>query len=119
MGSQVTAICECGVEAKILIGGSMINFMTTCYFPCLCDSCHNIVQTNLLAKVPRCPECGTANPIPYDDPRILGSLGERTVAEWNMQECLARELILTDGSYKCPKCEKMTLQFTNNGLCWD
>ena len=119
MGSQVTARCECGVEAEILIGGGMMNFTTTCYFPCLCGSCHNIVEADLLATAPQCPECGTANPIPYDDPRVLGSLGEQTVAEWNMQERLGRELILTDGSYKCPKCGKMTLQFADSGLCWD
>jgi len=110
MGSQVIARCECGIETKILIGGGMINFKTTCAFPCLCDRCRNIVESNLLAKTPQCPECGTANPIPYDDPRVVGSPGERTFAEWNMKERLGRELILTDGSYKCPRCEKMTLR---------
>jgi len=119
MGSQVTATCECGVRAEILIGGGMMDFTTTCYFPSLCDRCQTIVQTNLLAGDHRCPECGAADPIPYDDPRILGSPGEGTVAEWNMQERLGRELILTDGSYKCPKCGKMTLQFADSGLCWD
>ena len=119
MGSQVAAKCECGVEAEIPIGGGMMDFTTTCYFPCLCDSCHNIVAANLLAKKPRCPDCGAANLMPYDDHRLVGSRGERAVAEWHMEERLGRELVLTDGSYKCPKCGEMTLQFADTGLRWD
>jgi DNA-directed RNA polymerase subunit RPC12/RpoP len=74
---------------------------------------------NLLAKKPRCPDCGAANPVPYDNPQLLGSAGEHTVAEWNIEGRLGRGLILTDGSYRCPKCGKMTLRFSDTGLCFD
>ena len=96
-----------------------MNHTTTCYFPCLCESCHNLVRVNLLAEKPECPDCGAANPVPYDDPRLMGTAGERVIAEWNMEERLGRRLILTDGSYICPKCEQMTLRFADGGLCWD
>jgi hypothetical protein len=46
MGSEVIAKCRCGFDTRISIGGGMRNFMTTCYFPCLCEGCHNIVQVN-------------------------------------------------------------------------
>lgn len=120
MGSAVTARCQCGVETDILIGGGMDNFMTTCYFPCLCESCQNVVQVNLLAKPIKCPECGAHDPIPYDDLQLLGTPGNREVAGWNVKEKLGRELVLTDGKYKCPKCGQMSLEFSNDlGLCWD
>lgn len=119
MGSEVTANCQCGLEARILIGGGMATFMTTCYFPCLCEGCHNVVQVNLLGKTKRCPKCRGANLIPYDDPQLSESLGQHALVEWNMQRQLGRELKLTDGNYRCPKCQKMTLRFADSGLCWD
>lgn len=119
MGSQVTAACRCGIEVKILIGGAMMNFRNTCYFPCLCEVCHNIVQVNLLAKTKRCPECKSLAVIAYDDPRLSKTPGKREVAEWCIQDPLDRELILTNGKYMCPKCKKMSLRFRDNGFYWD
>ena len=119
MGSEVTAQCECGVEVSILVGGGMADLGTICYFPCLCDQCNNVVQGDLLATKSRCPDCGAANPVPYDDPQLAGSLGDEIVAEWNMEEQLGRNLRLTDGSYTCPRCSKKTLRFVGSGKCWD
>ncbi len=119
MGSQVIAACKCGANAIILIGGGMFNFMETCYFPCMCKGCHEVVQANLLAKEARCPQCRARNPIPYDDPRLLGEPGSYHVAEWRMTDKLDRDLVLTDGKYMCPKCGKMSLGFRDSGLCWD
>jgi len=119
MGSQVTAHCECGLDVSVLIGGSRANFRNTCYFPCLCEACQHVVQANLLAKPLVCPRCGTSKLTPYDDPGLKGSSGKEAMAEWNMERELGRVLILTDGTYKCPKCGKMTLRFFDGGLCWD
>jgi Zn finger protein HypA/HybF involved in hydrogenase expression len=112
MGSSVIAICPCGVDEQILIGGGMMNHETTCLFPCSCEKCHSLVETNILAKRPRCPKCGASNPIPYSDPRLVGDEGRGKVECWG-------ELTLTDGTYKCPKCKKMTLRFEPGGMLWD
>lgn len=119
MGSQVTAKCVCGYQAESLIGGGMSDFGTICYFPCLCESCESIVEANLLSKEPNCPDCNSPGCIPYDDSRLIGSPGVRTIADWNVHERLGRVLILTDGSYKCPECGKMELTFSSGGLLWD
>jgi hypothetical protein len=119
MGSGVTATCGCGLTVDIDIGGGMANFRTTCYFPSLCEACQDVVQVNLLARKLRCPDCKGENPIPYDDPRLLGSPGKNVVAAWNINENLGRSLALTDGTYFCPKCKNMSLQFRDSGLCWD
>lgn len=119
MGTEVTATCECSVNVTIPIGGGMGNFGTRCYFPCLCEGCHDIVKVNLLATIKRCPKCRSKNLVPYDDPRLSDSPGQHTVAEWSMQDELGRDLRLTDGNYRCPKCGKLTLRFTDSGVVWD
>ena len=119
MGLEVTAKCQCGVDTSVLIGGGLSDFMTVCYFPCLCESCRAVVAVNLLAKQRQCPECKSSKVIPYDDQTLSECAGENVVADWNMEEELGRTLKLTDGNYKCPRCEQMTLRFADSGLCWD
>ena len=119
MGSQVVARCDCGVEESILIGGGMMDFQTTCLFPCLCENCHSVVQVNLFSKALKCPQCGAPDPIPYDDARLSELPGNHTVAQWNTAAHLGRELVLTDGKYRCPECGRMSLEFSDAGVCWD
>jgi Zn finger protein HypA/HybF involved in hydrogenase expression len=119
MGSEVIARCECGINAKILIGGGMESHMHTCYFPCLCELCHKVVQVNLLAKRVACPKCKKEHVTPYDDPKLIGKIGGEEITSWDMAEEVGRILILTDGDYLCPKCGKSTLHFEESGLCWD
>jgi Zn finger protein HypA/HybF involved in hydrogenase expression len=119
MGSQVVATCRCGVEAKILIGGGMLNFDTLCFFPCLCETCHDIVQVNLLEEAKRCPKCKSTTLIPYDDPRLSKTPGKRKVAQCSIEDPLDRDLILTNGNYMCPKCKKLWLRFRKGRLHWD
>jgi len=119
MGSEVIAKCKCGVDTRILIGGGMVNFMTTCFFPCLCEYCHSVVQINLLAKRKQCPRCRTTKLIPYDDPLLSEIPGKNVVTDWNVQEQLGRVLLLTDGKYRCPQCGQMTLSFVETDMCWD
>ena len=119
MGSSVSAKCPCGLDVEIAVGGGMRDFETTCYFPCLCDACHNIVPVNLLAKAPQCPRCKGKALIPYDDPRMSTSSGTSKVMGWNMKEKLGREVSLTDANYFCPKCNNMSLLFRDTSLRWD
>ena len=112
MGSSVMAICPCGVEAEIMIGGGMMDYETTSLFPCCCEKCHSLVEVNLLVKRLRCPKCRASNPLPYNDPRLMGEKGDRTAENWG-------DLTLTNGTYKCPKCEKMTLRFSPGHVQWD
>jgi len=118
MGSQVTARCQCGVDVSILIGGGMLSFKATCYFPCSCAGCASVVQVNLLAKPLRCPACGSKNVTPFDDPSVSGRGKGRAVTSWHLQE-LGRELTLTDKPYRCPRCGELTLRFEESGLLWD
>ena len=58
MGSQVIALCSCGVHQRIRIGGGMRSFQYIQYFPFACSICKNIVEGNLLSISAICPDCG-------------------------------------------------------------
>ena len=119
MGSSVKGTCPCGLEVEVPIGGGMANFATTCYFPCLCETCHEIVAANLLAQPPRCPQCCGTALIPYDDPRVSLLPGKNLVAGCDLKQKLGREVALTDGDYLCPCCKNHSLKFRDTGLRWD
>lgn len=119
MGSEVIATCECGYRASSLIGGGMMNFMTVCYFPALCERCGELVQINLFKKRVRCPRCKSSRVRPYDDDDLVDGVGRREVVSWNVYEELGRALSLTDRKYLCPSCRKYKLKFKDSGLCWD
>ena len=118
MGMHVIAECACGFGASSYIGGGMLNFQTTCLFPCLCECCHDMVQVNVLHEPMLCPHCGGAV-IPYNDPTLSEGAGTGPVAYWNISEGPGRELILTDAHYRCPRCAEMTLRFRNSGRLRD
>lgn len=145
MGSKVKAVCKCGVNNDILIGGGMSTFQHTEYFPCLCEDCKDVVQVNLRKNkvvisefknsinaseiieryknyksgmIPSnelkltCPKCSGNNVVSYTDSSIIAKVGEKEVAR-------SFDNILTDGDYKCPRCNEMTLKFLPLFYMWD
>lgn len=141
MGMKVKAICNCGIDKDILIGGGMSTFQHTEYFPCVCVDCKEVIQANLkehmkdYGKLERpytveklkdfkpdiiplnerkftCPKCEGQNVIPYVDSKLIGKIGDREVAR-NFDN------VLTNGNYKCPKCNNMTLKFLPLLYRWD
>lgn len=96
-----------------------MDFATLCLFPCLCEHCRSVVEVNLLGEERKCPKCGARAPTPYDDPRLSEAAGHRVVAQWNVRQELGRELLLTDGRYRCPECGGMSLRFVDSGVFWD
>ena len=121
MGSKVKAICECGLHKEILIGGGKLTFKYKCYFPCLCEKCEDVVEVNLLNMFenPNCPNCNCDKVISYDHNDLKGIKGDSDVVSWNVRWKLGRELKLTNGTYKCPKCKEMTLKFVPLFYIWD
>src|SRR5690554_6683986 len=112
MGSEVKAICKCGYHKKILIGGGMMNFTTTEYFPCFCEDCNDMVEGNLKAEKLTCPNCNSQKVSPYNNKTNIGKAGKNIVSRSFLN-------VLHDGTYKCPQCKNMSLQFHHGGLHWD
>lgn len=120
MGNSVIAECKCGYNRIFLIGCGMMDFnKSTCYFPCLCEKCREIVRANVLSRYLKCPSCKTTEIIPYDDPKVIGKKGENRVVDWGVYKKLGRILRITDGEYYCPKCGENNLQFRDGGVFWD
>lgn len=120
MGLSVNAQCDCGFQATdLLIGGSMMNFMTFCSFPVFCKACQNLRMANVLSKPLECPECHSQDVITYDHEELKQSEGGHIVVSWNVSDRLGRTLQLTGDKYLCPLCKRFTLTFEDGGLMWD
>lgn len=141
MGTKVKAVCTCGLDTEILIGGGMYSFQHTEYFPCLCSDCKKVVQVNLkehmndFGKLEKpysveklknfkpefiplnkrkftCSICEGQNVIPYNDTSLMYVEGEVVVAQ-------SFDNVLKNGLYKCPVCNNMTLKFLPLLYRWD
>ena len=112
MGSQVKAICTCGFKKEIMIGGGMFTFNKIQYFPCLCENCQDIVQVNILEEHPSCTSCKSLKVTTYNNKQLIGRKGKIEVAR-------SFDNVLTNGSYKCPKCKNNSLHFTAGDIHWD
>lgn len=121
MGLEVVAKCECGVEASIRIGGGMVDLGTINLFPCLCESCHSIVEVDLFSEPRHCPKCQVPNPTPYDDPRLQDTPGKPLFFEWAVEGFWGGDFTFTlnDGRYRCPQCGNMSLRFYEGNRHWD
>ena len=102
--------CECGLSGYSRTGGGISSASELCFYPAYCEACKNVVEINLLADM-KCPECSSPV-VPYTDKSLAGISGDYIV-----DTCY--EFKLTNGSYKCPKCGKMTLYFESNLILWD
>lgn len=120
MGSSVQADCLCGHHSgTLMIGGGMANYASFCAFPAYCSACRELLVVNLFNQPLTCPHCGGKEVLPYDQPSLIGKLGRKQVASWEVSDKLLRVLVLTDGTYLCPACQKFTLRFMSAGIQWD
>ncbi len=120
MGSTVDAKCICGFQNDNLrIGGGMMNSQSVCHFPVYCKICQSLVTANLLSKTPECSKCKSIEVLAYDNQTLRKQTGKNVVASWNAGGKLGRKLILTDGKYFCPSCQKFSLIFSEGNILWD
>jgi len=116
MGGIVKALCPCGYQREMYLGGGMRNYTTYCNFPILCRKCKLLLEVNLLKKDVACPICHHSDYMAYDDPSLCFQKGNE-IFSWNYEK-IGRQLVLTDGIYFCPGCRQSSLRFKNMGN-WD
>lgn len=120
MGSHVTASCPCGFQTKSLVGGGISNHDIVCLFPCVCRHCNELITVNLYDRKKACPHCRKPYPIPYHHPVLYDAKpSDRPLVSWNARQKLGRVLRLTNGAYRCPQCNHMTLRFAMSGIWFD
>tara|TARA_R110002049_G_scaffold5642_4_gene38419 strand:+ start:8291 stop:8629 length:339 start_codon:yes stop_codon:yes gene_type:complete len=112
MGSQIIAICKCGLNSVVSVGGGRLTHKEFNYIPCLCTQCKNVVQVNSLDKSLTCIVCDKKNATPYNKSTPEGIKGSKILFQWDKN-------LLTDGTYFCPNCECMSLRFKRGNILWD
>ena len=121
MGSIITATCDCGYRENEMLLGWRANkiplLYKECFFPCYCDKCRTMFTGNICNEKVLCPMCCNERTLAYDN-KTLSIPGKNIVFEWNTEKAVGRNLILTDGKYRCPVCGRMSMQFRDIG-CWD
>ena len=130
MASVHKAICPCGYNVNIGVGGTMSNYRDYSTFPFYCQQC-GLVSANIAAwigqkipaasstglgkdsNLPNCPKCGNKNIDQYGVPPASTPPGESRVAmqAWNFKT-------YTNGNL-CPACKQMTLVFRSAHILAD
>lgn len=112
MGTSANAECaSCGYEEQLALGGGMRNFQTYAAWPVWCDACRRVTTANHLAEPIACERCGSDAVKMASDPAVWRGDGKVTIT-WN-------DLKLTDGHYRCPRCDAFTLSFRDGWMLWD
>jgi DNA-directed RNA polymerase subunit RPC12/RpoP len=138
MGAVIEARCACGFESgRIYAGGGFQNFEQVCAAPALCMKCRQFVIKNYKNKYSKCPTCNRKLMF-YNDSKLQapkdGKRGEYGVfkqGEFRFPDNFdpgkgdgPRDVFvwgkfrLPDVEYLCPKCGKMTMEFSHVGD-WD
>jgi|TARA_R110002020_G_scaffold103640_3_gene242852 predicted RNA-binding Zn-ribbon protein involved in translation (DUF1610 family) len=112
MGSQIIATCKCGLNTVVSVGGGRYSSKEIYYVPCLCTHCNSVVQVNFLDKSLACLDCGQKNAILYYKTTLEEKKGEKIIFQRDKN-------LLTDGTYFCPNCERVSLRFQVGNLLWD
>ena len=133
MGSIVMARCDaCDYKKTLMLGGGMQNFQSVADWPVWCLECGKLSVANHLEPPLSCSECGCKSVNRPEDPQVGPSEGQ-TIATWSLSgersrpieqnwverllrrpvkyETKSTELVLTNGSYRCPKCKEPSLRF--------
>jgi len=89
----------------------MSNFHKYCAWPVLCPRCAEITIANFRKKPLSCLECASTDVVKMTDKSTWKGDGVASLMAW--------DLTLTDGHYRCPKCNKFDLHFEDGGMQWD
>lgn len=108
MGCLLRGVCSCGFHIETRIGAGRADFRERCAFPCLCKSCRTVVTVNLMEDAPQCPACKSSDLARYDALNMHDGDGRKEIASWRLA---ANHLKLTDASYYCPSCSRLSMRF--------
>ena len=99
-----------------MLGGGMANHTTYEAWPVTCKDCSAITTANFKQTPLVCEVCKSDNVAKITNPHEWKGDGE-VFESWG-------DLTLTNGHYRCPKCDKLELRFGTNvgghgGIMWD
>jgi Zn finger protein HypA/HybF involved in hydrogenase expression len=89
----------------------MSNHLTFAAWPVHCTDCAEIRTANFKNIPLSCLHCNSPGVTPISDASLWQRDGT-TIESW-------RDLTLTDGHYRCPKCQRFDLRFSHGSMRWD
>ena len=94
-----------------MLGGGMRNFQTYAAWPVWCEACERVTTANHKSHPLLCERCGSDSVRTASDPAVWRGDGD-VIISW-------QDLTLTDGHYRCPRCDGFTLSFRQGQMRWD
>lgn len=112
MGTSANVRCSaCGYKTSLRLGGGRANHRVYAAWPVNCDDCAETTTANFKQVPLVCRTCSGSNVAPVANDRNWVGDGKTNV-NWG-------DLELTDGHYRCPKCDAFELRFTYGMMHWD
>lgn len=138
MGYLVLANCHnCDFSQNMGLGSGRLDFRENAMWPVWCDDCGELSATNYRSKTLKCDNCGSQN---VSGPHETKNCSEQGDIKYSWTGAVVRtdfnpitwfeklrgkkpkvkeyceKLFLTNGHYRCPVCNKMTMTFDTIGL---
>ena len=111
MGSSQRAVCGCGYQTSVRIGGNRLDFHENSSFPFLCAKC-GVVNVNIAKPERVCPFCASSTITQYGiSPASLPWEGFPHL-QW-------REYKAHSEGNRCPQCQQYTLVFKSPDFFFD
>ncbi|WP_156947001.1 hypothetical protein [Afipia birgiae] len=111
VGFSTDAHCfACGYDIFLMLGGNRANHTTYAAWPVTCKMCAAVTTANFKQSPLTCQECDSGDVIPPIDPQWWKGDGDVN-ENWGMGR---NALTLTNGHYRCPKCDEFELRFGTN-----
>ncbi len=104
VGTSIDAHCfSCDYETFWVLGAGRADFQTRLDWPVSCSNCRAITTADYKQAPLACKQCNSTEVVKVNDAANTFGDGER-VERWENQ-------ILTNGHYRCPKCDRFELRF--------
>jgi hypothetical protein len=111
MGSHHQAICPCGFETSVSVGGNQATYIHTSYFPFYCKE-HGLISVNYRGAI-ECTFCGSKDIQQYGEEPISIKTDERwpTLQSFDYKAYSKGNL--------CPECKQFTMVFEGANILTD
>ncbi len=114
MGTSTDAHCSaCGYDTFLMLGGGMSNHTTYAAWPVSCKTCAAVTTANFKESPLVCRSCKSQDVTSPTDLRWWKGDGN-VIESWLMGLARDDALTLTNGHYRCPKCDEFELRFGTN-----
>lgn len=111
MGSHHQAICPCGFQESVSVGGNQATYTKISYFPFFCKE-HGLISVNYRGPI-ECTYCGSSDIQQYGKEPV----SIKTDEKWPTLQSFDYKAY--SGGNLCPKCKQYTMEFKGAEILTD